>query len=343
MAAQEPTADGVFLDSSSVDPEFALGVLKAAPTVTYVYDLDAQKSIFQNRHIGEVVGHPPLNKPGALGEWVHLMHPDDQKLFPEHRERLRHIKPGEVLSWEYRMRAPDDTWHWYQNRDTLLRVDADGKPHLIVGAASNITQQKMAEQQKDLLLGEMRHRSRNFATVVTALAQQTRPKDPKDGLAAYDAFVARLAALFRAGDLLVDSDARTADLESVAKTAVSVLAAKASQIEVKGPYVLLTEQLAGGLTLALHELATNAVKYGALSSPSGRVALSWHTETLGGQRTVSLRWKESGGPSVQEPAKAGFGTRLISTVIARSRVAFDYAHDGLRCAIDFPLAGEPGA
>ena len=337
MTAQEPAASGIFLDSSSVDPEFALGVLRAAPTVTYVYDLHAQKSIFQNRHIGDVVGHEPLNKPGALGEWVHLIHPDDRLRFPEHRDRLRNIKPGETQTKKNQQQTPDGSWYWYQSRDSLLSSDAEGTPHLIVGTASDVTQQKTAEQQKDLLLGEMRHRSRNFATVVTALAQQTRPKDPKDGLAAYDALVARLSALFRAGDLLIETEARTADLESIAKAAVAVLSTKSSQVEVKGPRVILTEQYAGALTLVLHELATNAVKYGALSVPSGKVSLTWHAETIDGQRSIHLRWSESGGPEVSRPAVSGFGTRLISTVMPKSRVAFDYAPGGLRCAIAFPL------
>jgi PAS domain S-box-containing protein len=325
------------LDAESFDAHLTFDILRASSTVIYVYDLAKQASIFQNRRVGDVLGHPGLNKPGALGEWAHLMHPDDRQRFPEHRDRLRRIRPSEVLSWEYRLLAPDDSWRWYLSRDTLLRSDGNGKPHLIVGSASDITEQKEAEHQKDLLLGEMRHRSRNFAAVVTALAQQTRPKDPKDGLAAYDVLVARLASLFRAGDLLLGSDDRVANLESVATAAVSVVAAKASQVEIKGPEILLPEQLAGGLTLALHELATNALKYGALALPSGRIALSWHAETLGGQCFVTLRWKETGGPEVQAPTKEGFGTRLISTVIPKSRVTFDYAADGLRCGIAFPL------
>src|SRR3569833_3002857 len=105
MTDENSRGSGVFLGSSSIDPSFAVEVLKAAPTVTYVYDLQAQASIFQIRHLGEVRGHAPLNQPGALGDWVHLMHPDDQKRFPDHRERLRRIKKGEVLSWEYRLRA----------------------------------------------------------------------------------------------------------------------------------------------------------------------------------------------------------------------------------------------
>lgn len=322
----------------TIDPRFAIDVLRAAPAVTYVYDLKAQESIFQSRRISEIMGQPPSDKPGALSEWIELIHPEDRLRFPEHRERLRRIRPGETISWEYRLRAPGGSWRWYVSRDVALSSDSEGNPHLIVGTASDITDQKTAEQQKDLLLNEMRHRSRNVATVVSALAQQTRPKDAKDGLTAYDALVARLSALFRAGELLLGNDARTADLESVARAAVTDLSAKSSQMQFSGPHLVLTEQLASALTLVLHELATNAVKYGPLSTPAGSVSIGWQTETREDRWYVILSWIERGGPEVvQVPTRKGFGTRLISTAMPGGQATFDYTANGLTCTITFPL------
>jgi two-component sensor histidine kinase len=336
-SAKPSRAGGVILDADHFDTRFAFDILSASPAVTYVYDLAKQTSIFQNRGIGDVLGHSGLNKPGPLGEWAHLIHPEDGKRFAEHRERLKAMKEGEVLDWEYRLRAPDDSWRWYLSRDALLSTDRAGKPHLIVGSATDITQQKAAEQQKDILLGEIRHRSRNFAAVVAAIAHQSRPKRHEDGVAAYDTFVARLTSLFRAGEVLLTNDDRTADIQNILTAAVSVVASNASRIALSGPKITLSEQAAGALTLIVHELTTNATKYGALSVPDGRIDIQWHVEHDGGGQTVALRWQESNGPPVKTPATKGFGTQLMSAVMPNSRASFDYAVAGLRFGIDFRL------
>jgi two-component sensor histidine kinase len=338
-----PNARGaVVLDADTFDARFAFDILSASPAVTYVYDLARQTSTFQNRHLGDVIGHPRLDEPGPLGEWVYLMHPEDRERFPEHRERLKSIRAGEVLSWEYRLRAPDDSWRWYLSRDALLAADGEGKPHLIVGNATDITEQKSAERQKEILLDEMRHRSRNFAAVVAAIAQQTRPKKPEDGVAAYDAFVARLTTLFRASEILLTNDDRTAEIRSILNAAVSVVASNISRISFAGPAVILNEQAAGALSLIVHELTTNSTKYGALSAPHGSIDVQWSVTRDAAGQLVALHWRESGGPAVTKPAATGFGTQLISAVMPGGRVSFDYAATGLRFGIDFKLTG-PGA
>jgi two-component sensor histidine kinase len=330
---------GVVLDAESFDARFAFDILRASPAVTYVYDLAKQTSIFQNRRIGDMLGHPDLHKPGPLGGWAHLVHPEDGKRFAGHRERLQAIKPGEVLDWEYRLRAPDDSWRWYLSRDALLSTDRAGKPHLIVGSATDITEQKDAERQKDILLGEIRHRSRNFAAVVAAIAHQTRPKRPEDGLVAYDAFVARLAALFRAGEVLLTNDDRTADIQNVLTAAVSVVASSTSRIALSGPKIVLGEQATAALALIVHELTTNATKYGALSAPDGHIDIRWQLRTDGVGRVVVLHWQERDGPVVKTPAITGFGTQLMSTAMPNGRVSFEYAAAGLQFGLQFRLPG----
>jgi two-component sensor histidine kinase len=330
---------GVVLDAESFDARLAFDILRASPAVTYVYDLAKQTSIFQNRRIGDVLGHPDLHKPGPLGEWAYLVHPEDGPRFAEHRERLQAIKPGEVLDWEYRLRAPDDSWRWYLSRDALLSRDRAGKPHLIVGSATDITEQKAAERQKDILLGEMRHRSRNFAAVVAAIAHQTRPKRPEDGLAAYDAFVARLAALFRAGEVLLTNDDRMADIQNVLTAAVSVVASGTSRIALIGPKIVLGEQTTAALALIVHELTTNATKYGALSVPDGRIDIRWQLSSDGAGQSVALRWRELDGPPVRKPATTGFGTQLMSSAMPNGQVSFDYAATGLQFGLQFRLPG----
>ena len=177
-----------------------------------------------------------------------------------------------------------------------------------------------------------------FYAVVAAIAHQTRPKRPEEGLAAYDAFVARLAALFRAGEVLLTNDDRTADIESILTAAVSVVASSTSRITLIGPTVILGEQATAALALIVHELTTNATKYGALSVPDGRIEIRWQRTSDGAGQVIALHWQELDGPPVRMPAATGFGTQLMSTAMPNGNVTFDYAAAGLQFGLQFRLS-----
>jgi PAS domain S-box-containing protein len=319
----------------------ALGILAAAPIILYVYDVQNERSIFQNRRFGELLGHPA--KEHTVSEWQLFIHSDDAARFPEYRKKLRAIAPDETLQWNFRMRAASGEWRWFMTKDALMSSDAGGKPLLIVGSATDVTQQKRAEELKDLMAGEMRHRAKNLAAVVDAIARQSRPKNNPVAAAHMDTFLGRLMTLLNTGDVVLASAARTADLAAVLGLALHPFMSDEGprRVIVSGPPVDLSEHTAGGLALAAHELATNAVKYGALSVPEGKVALSWTVTRNGDAKKVVLDWRETGGPSVTPPEKPGFGTRVVKQSVAHeasSQVTLDYKPAGLHCRFEF----EPG-
>lgn len=330
-------------DGRPGDSAFAQHVLEAAPTVLYVYDVQNERSVYQNRRFGELLGHP--DEPSSQSEWQRFIHPDDAKRFPEHRKRLKAIKPGEVLSWEMRMRDGAGEWRWFICRDALLSSDAAGKPLNIVGNATEITDQKQAEHHKDILAGEMRHRAKNFIPLVEGISRLSRPRNNPDTAAAIDAYTGRLMALLRTGDLILSSNSRRADLHAIIEATLAPFRDEdqPDRIATDGPVVALTERTAGALALAIHELATNAVKYGALSTQSGLVSLRWDLSSGTEAQRFAMEWQEAGGPPVSPPQSEGFGGRVIRHSVAqepKGGIILDYLADGVRCRFEFDIPSQ---
>jgi len=326
-------------DPSLLDAQLARQVLESVPTVIYVYDLQREQNVFQNRRFGELLGHPPDDSRPHPGDWTAHVHPEDAKFFPEHREKLKAIRRGETFFWEFRMRDASGEWRWFLSRDSLLSTDQDGKPLLIVGSAFDITEQKQAEQHKELLADEMRHRARNLVSLVQAIGRMSRPKGQPEVNQHLDVFMGRLLTILHTGGIVLSSNARTADLRAILETTLTPFAATniPSRVTVEGPAILLSEYTAGGMALAFHELTTNAIKYGALSTEQGSVSVRWATE--GGK--FSMEWKECGGPATAPPTAEGFGAMVIRQSIARERggkITLDYLPEGLRCRFEFEIA-----
>ena len=323
----------------ALSPDLAQRIFAAAPIVLYVYDAQKQKSLFQNRPFSELLGHPFVPDP-ALSEWQRFIHPDDAARFPAHREKLKAISPSETLFWEFRMRAADGAWRWFMSRDSLLSTDARGKPLLIIGSATDITEQKKAEHDKELLAGEMRHRAKNLVAIVEAIGRQSRPKDSPQVDAFIDSFMGRLSTLLNTGEVVLSSEARTPDIRLVVEMALKpfIDADAPERVVYDGPPAAVSERTAGGLALALHELATNAIKYGSLSVRDGRIAIRWMRTPEG---YFALEWEEAGGPPVSEPEKAGFGARVIRYSIAHekgAKVTTEYRASGVHCRFEYQIA-----
>jgi two-component sensor histidine kinase len=183
--------------------------------------------------------------------------------------------------------------------------------------------------QQALLINELNHRVKNTLATVQSMAAMTMGRDPSGDQAR--AFEGRLFALSRAHDVLTRGAWERADLAEVVKEAIGPFA-DGGRIIAQGPTVTLSPQQALALSMALHELGTNASKYGSLSAPSGQVAIDW---SLNGEG-LDFRWTESGGPPVAPPTRRGFGSRLLETALAREldgdvRLTFDPA--GLSCRL----------
>jgi PAS domain S-box-containing protein len=195
-------------------------------------------------------------------------------------------------------------------------------------------QRKRAEDAKELLVSESRHRIKNTLATVQAMAMQTL-RHVESG--ALEAFLARLDALGEAHELLTIDSWHQAPLREVVERALTPFALKQDgRIVAEGPPVWVPANTALALTLCLHELATNAVKYGALSTSSGRVHVAWDLADGPHQRHLRLTWQESGGPPVNPPVRSGFGSRLIRAT-CEDNPGLEFQPDGVRCVLTLAI------
>ena len=210
--------------------------------------------------------------------------------------------------------------------------------HTQVGIGIDITDRKHAEQQRTLLINELNHRVKNtLATVQSLAAQSLRGRG---GVDARQRFEARLSALALAHDLLTVEGWRGAALGDVVERAVSPFRAGDDRIEIRGAAVRLSPKQALAISMALHELGTNALKYGALSNRDGRVSIGWQATNPASNALIELVWDESGGPPVAPPARKGFGSRLLERNLARELggpTTIEYRPVGLICRISCRL------
>ncbi len=189
------------------------------------------------------------------------------------------------------------------------------------------------EAERDLLMRELSHRVKNSFAVLQSILNATlrTTTDPK---AFAENFKGRLHSMAAAQDILTNSDWHSADLEALARGQLAAYSTPGSaRIKFSGPKVLLPSDLAVPVALVLHELGTNAAKYGALSTPKGRVTLSWVVAESDDAQDLKIEWREQGGPHVQAPARQGFGSTLIERGLASAKVERHFEPDGVVCRI----------
>ncbi|MEO8668483.1 MAG: HWE histidine kinase domain-containing protein [Bauldia sp.] len=279
---------------------------------------------------------PARSAEGVPAEaFINGIHPDD-------RVRVRAmiddaLRTGGAFQAEYRLTTRDGSVRWVVARGHCFH-DAAGVPTRFPGAAVDITARKQAEDHRELIAREMNHRLKNLLLMVQSIANQTF-KDDVDLADARNSFAARLQAMSAAQDILTGARWAGANIEDVVSSALR--ATGGERIEIGGPSQRISRRSAFSLSLALHELATNAAKYGASSVADGRIAVTWRTEdSTGGAPRLILTWQESGGPPVKPPSRKGFGSRLIEGVLAvelDAAVSVSYAPAGVVWTIDAPL------
>lgn len=199
------------------------------------------------------------------------------------------------------------------------------------------TQIARAETLHSLLIDELNHRVKNTLATVQSLASQTFRNSTDTE--ARSKFSARLGALGRTHDTLSAQKWDGANIDEVIDATLAPFqTANVDRIRSSGPSMRLSPRAVVVLSMAIHELATNAVKYGALSTPAGRIRIDWHKNDQGGKTTVSLCWQESGGPPVTPPERTGFGSTLIEQGFAaqlNGKAELDFASDGVKCTLEF--------
>lgn len=258
-----------------------------------------------------------------------LVYPDDRTLMSDHSRRM--AGSGE-LDTQYRIfRADTGELRWIARRGQYVR-DETGKPLRLIGTVQDVTDRKEIETRQKLLNDELGHRIKNTLAMVQAIARQTL-RNAADR-PAVDAFEQRVNALSHAHEILLRQSWLGADMRELA---LGVLSAHGdpARFRVDGPQFHIGARSALSLSLLLHELATNALKYGALSVPQGYVDLTWSVDG----ETFRMVWAESGGPPSAEPTKTGLGSRLIDMGLAGTgRTIRRYKPSGIEVEISAPLA-----
>jgi PAS domain S-box-containing protein len=224
----------------------------------------------------------------------------------------------------------------WDNNSTLI-VDHDGHPIGLLSISRDVTERRAFDERRELLIHELNHRVKNTLALVQAIAHQSFPPGAADS-ERRDIFIARLHTLAGAHDLLTREHWEGVTLAELARAATATFDPGSSRIAVAGPEIKLCPKTAVGLAMALHELGTNAAKYGALSVDPGHIALSWALTAEG----FVVDWQEHDGPAVVPPERRGFGVRMIERVLAsdiNGRVDMTFAPSGLNCRIEAPAKG----
>ncbi|HEX6110935.1 MAG TPA: chemotaxis protein CheB [Geminicoccaceae bacterium] len=269
--------------------------------------------------------------------WLDAVHPADRA--DAERRWREAVSARTLMDAEFRLRTRAGDWRWTNLRAVPLQLGDDGSVRKWLGMTIDISERKQTEEDKELLARELSHRVKNTLAVVQSLAIQTEHSDAVEQYR--DKFIGRLQALARAHSMLLDANWRGADLKTLVEQAVAAYRADHPDvIEVEGEPVAITPRQGIGLSLVLHELGTNAAKYGALSRPEGGVQVSWWAEAVRHGRRLHLLWQEHDGPALEPPNQKGFGTRLIERACTHElegEVELDYTPGGLRCELIVPL------
>lgn len=275
-------------------------------------------------------------------DWMERYIPPEEqaKVMAAVREAIETASP---FALEHRVRQADGKTGWVRSRAVPI---FDDKEHLRewFGAASDVTSSKRAEEHQNMLMAELDHRVKNILALVQSIARQSLGRGQEVGPDAADRFVGRINALAKSHTLLATSRWEGARLADLVDSAVAPFCGERPDCVVaNGPDIKVTPKAAQSLTLALHEIATNAAKYGALSRDKGSVSAKWRVAGDKDDERLVFVWEERGGPRIEAaPSRKGFGSRLIELTLAYElggEVKQEFERSGLRVMIELPLAG----
>ena len=302
-------------------------------------DLRTGRYLRVNRRFCEIVSRTEAELTGGLGP-SDISHPDDLGLPTS--AAAAGASPDGRFEGERRFLRPDGGVVWARGSIAVSGRDAEGRPTRAAAVIKDITAQKRADELQTLLMREVDHRARNALAVVGAMLRLTPAEGPEARRFAAT-LGGRVAAMARAHTLLSRDRWAGAELRELAEVELAPYAGAAGggeeRVRLDGPPALLMPEAAQPVGMVLHELATNAAKYGALSRPDGRVDVSWRRSTGAGGGDLLVEWRESGGPQVAAPpTRTGFGTRLVARTVRQlgGEAALDWAADGLRCSFVIP-------
>jgi PAS domain S-box-containing protein len=322
------------LDLAEREARLALA-LKAGGLGTWTIDLPDMKLAVSTSCLANF--GRPTDEDFTFEKLGQCLHPEDApRVLAAMQDTIDNGAPYDL---EYRILTPSGEQRWVHIQGSLQRR-ADGTPLALSGFSANISVRKFAEEHRAVLAHELTHRVKNTLATVGAVVRQTL-RDAASLDEASHAISGRIASLAAAHEVLVKDEAESASLGDIVRRVLAPFADKGERrFIISGPAIRLTPAPTLALSMALHELATNAIKYGALSVPEGKVSIQWELHTSDNDRYFSFTWLERGGPKVEPPSRSGFGTRMIERVLSRhvrGVPAVEYQPDGLRFAIEVPV------
>ncbi|MDP3738289.1 MAG: HWE histidine kinase domain-containing protein [Hyphomonadaceae bacterium] len=337
QSVRERTAE---LEVARAEAKFRLA-MDAARMGEVAVDLRSEQ-VVHTPAFAKLLGYP-ADRRLSLAEIRECWHPDDRTRIIQERDVAIASGAG-LFETEYRIVWPDGTTKWLTGRGQIIR-DASGGAIEANVIYMDITERKWVEEKQNLLLAELNHRVKNTLATVQSIALLSRLDTPTPELFS-ERFEARLGALAGAHDLLTLASWEGASLaDAVSRTlAPYVRAGKgAKRIAIGGPIVQLSPNAAVTLHMAFHELATNAAKYGALSTPEGRLDVRWSIDRTSAPVTVEFVWTERGGPIVIPPRRRGLGLKLVEQGLEREldgTATLRFEPEGLVCLLRLPASAK---
>jgi PAS domain S-box-containing protein len=317
--------------------EKLFAALDASRTGTWRWNID-DDLLEWDPAMSTVFGLDPARSPRSAEAFFTLLHSEDVERV---REAIRRaVKTRGTAECEFRVVLSDGGERWIYDRSRAI-VSEEGHSRYMIGACLDITERKQAEERQVLLIHELNHRVKNTLATVQSLAIQTL-RSSRNSEAFQANFMSRLMALSATHDILTLKLWESASIGEILAAELQPYGGiDQNRIEARGDVVHLKPRQALSLGMALHELATNAAKYGALSSPHGRIRISWSVDqTQSTEPRLVIRWREEGGPAVKVPKRRGFGTRLIDRSIAHELggdIEMKFAPTGLDCTFRVPM------
>jgi PAS domain S-box-containing protein len=257
--------------------------------------------------------------------WIDQVRPE---VFGEHRQEY---------GIEYRIMRPGGEMRWIESR-SFISYDDEGRPRRVIGVNIDVTERRRAEVHQRVLTAELDHRVKNVLATVAAVAASTLETSSSmhSFVAALDA---RIRAIASTHELLSTQRWQGLPLDELLSRQLAPYSTQ-NNTRINGPDVLLMAEAGQAVAMVLHELVTNAAKYGALSTQKGRVSVRWRWHSNGAERdALVIDWQEVGGPAVSAPSKIGYGTSVINDLVPYElggKVEFDHARSGVRCRLEVP-------
>jgi len=301
---------------------------------TLAYDVDAEKMQISEGYAA-IHGFPDGTTEIMRREWQTGVYPEDLPRLEELRSRVFRERVEEY-SADYRIARPGSDIRWIEARSFVF-YRGDGSPQRVVGVNIDITDRKRAEEHQRVLVAELDHRVKNVLATVSAVAGQTleNSSSMRHFVAALDGRIQSMAATH---ELLSTRQWSSMPMAELVQREFAAYAGS-NNTNVDGPEVMLSAEAGQAMGMVIHELVTNAAKYGALSTQSGHVSVRWYRK-LNGSAQLILVWQETGGPRVEAPRKSGYGTGVVRDLIPYEfggTVGLSFAPEGVRCRLEIPF------